>query len=216
MPHRATRRTLHSIAAQAAGGTEIVLQPDAAAGYDSRMGKTATAINTNFGTATQMYFRASGSNDEHPIIKFDVSSVPSGATVVSATLSIYISSIGGTDANKRTDWYEVLRNWVESEVTWNIYSTGNNWTTGGADGIDTDRTDESVAYIADGAHVAGQFNDWVFNSTGIALVQQWVDGGDNYGIVGRQTEGNNDKTIDLYTSDHTTANQRPKLTIVYS
>lgn len=63
--------------------------------------------------------------------------IPAGSTIDSA--DFYQWQVGGVaDADARYRYYKVLRAWVEGEATWNIWSTGNNWTTGGCEGWGTD------------------------------------------------------------------------------
>jgi len=56
--------------------------------------------------------------------------------VNSVKLRLYLMGDDYASANGTLNVYRVYRNWVESQVTWNIYSTGNNWGTAGATGAE--------------------------------------------------------------------------------
>jgi len=57
--------------------------------------------------------------------------------IVSVKLGLFLAADFSSNA-RDFKVYRLLRNWVESEATWNIYSTGNNWNTAGAGGSGTD------------------------------------------------------------------------------
>lgn len=77
-------------------------------------------------------------------------SVLTGATINSAQYEFKRSGgfIGGTMTGRLR---RLLRAWVEAEADWTIWSTGNSWTTGGAQGNGTDRdsSDISTATLSD-------------------------------------------------------------------
>ncbi len=79
---------------------------------------------TNFGTSANM----SVGDDASAATKWDITAIPSGSIVQSATITVDIAG----DAAGVCDFYETKRKWVETEATWNSYSTGNSWETGGA------------------------------------------------------------------------------------
>lgn len=73
------------------------------------------------------------------ILKFIFSDIPSGATITSATLSVYYRGRLG-DPTGRTYWaYRTTQtDWTEMGVTWNSYDGTNNWLTAGGDYTLTD------------------------------------------------------------------------------
>ena len=101
------------------------LQPDSA-GLDTRIrGNTPTS---NFGTLDlpDVGDRNSNSSVAHrTLLEFNVSSIDSGDTVTSATVSLYEQAAEDTASN--TSWpvefRRVLADWVEAEATWNIFKT---------------------------------------------------------------------------------------------
>ena len=74
---------------------------------------------TNFGTSANM----SVGDDASAATKWDITAIPSGSIVQSATITV---DIAGAAAGV-CDFYETKRKWVETEATWNSYSTGNSW-----------------------------------------------------------------------------------------
>jgi hypothetical protein len=58
------------------------------------------------------------------------------APVTVSAANIYLYSLG---QNKDAAVRRVLRNWVDGQATYNIYSTGNSWTTAGCLGDGSDR-----------------------------------------------------------------------------
>ena len=129
------------------------------------------------------------------LIKFDWSSIsPPDIVISTATISLWIA--GDLSDNARTfKIYRVLRNWVETQATWNNYSSGNSWTTAGcgSDGNDADLTN----YLASCSFYATQYNgdqkDFVFTASGLVILQNMVRGTyPNYGFLIKADTENND------------------------
>lgn len=115
------------------------------------------------------------------LIKWDLSSIPSGSTIDSASLKLYI--IVDRSNNARTARLRYLkRDWVEDEATWNVYSTGNSWgTAGAANTSDIDSTDNGTAsYTA--SETTDAYKTYTIDSNGVTTIQNWLDGSlSNYG-----------------------------------
>jgi hypothetical protein len=79
--------------------------------------------SNNYGSDTGMMFRSAGNSggwEVSPMVQFDLSSIPSGATIVSATHNLYYYSWGDNDPAGRTyRCYRITSTWDESTVTWN-------------------------------------------------------------------------------------------------
>lgn len=196
-------------------------QPDATAGIDgiaseaapTSSGATSQSVNTNNASGFRNFF----------YLKFDLSSIPAGSTVTSATLSFWNS---GTNAQNRTlNVFAVLAansGWVEG-LTWNYANpstvrwAGDAASDGGSDaggsvsGTDYNGTAMgSVTYIAN-SPVDTQLDITLNNS----MVQAWVDGA-NYGAVVIRNDTVN-SNLGLRTSDYPTdGTKRPKLVIEYT
>ncbi|WP_272828036.1 DNRLRE domain-containing protein [Sorangium sp. Soce836] len=163
------------------------------------------AATTNYGGATTC--EADGDDgsgvDKSCLLKWTLSGIPAGSTVQSASITLQV-----TDGSSNTyNVYEVKRSWDESQVTWNNATSTTAWATAGAMGS-TDRGNlvGSVTGSAGSRTIT-------LNAAGVALVQAWVDGTSNNGIV--IASSSNTDGIDFASSEHATAAQRPKLTITY-
>lgn len=104
--------------------------------------------------------------DQEIVIRFDLSSIPSGSTINSAVLSAHRYD-GDSPTALECDIYRVTENWIEATL------------------VDAIAHDTSVSY--DQIIITG--NDWYdFDIT--VLVQDWVDGTvDNFGTVFYGTGG---------------------------
>ena len=141
---------------------------------DSWFDNFATTTNRGTSTFLQVGEEAGASRIYRGIIKFDLSSIPTGAIITSATLSLKLKTDAST--NTRTfRFYRVKRAWVEGECTWAIYSTGNNWGTAGCANTTNDReaTDVGSASIAHDATV----DTWVDFSMTASKIQEMITGG---------------------------------------
>jgi hypothetical protein len=120
----------HSVNAAGLGHTPVLTTQDYDIDIDSQM--LETNVNTNYGTGTTMSVGDDGGGDNRQIIlKPDLSLIPSERTLVSASIILGFVSRTTTNALNATV-YRILRDWVESEVTYNIWKTANNWTAQGA------------------------------------------------------------------------------------
>jgi hypothetical protein len=186
-------------------------QPDGTAGVDARL--SSASPTSNFGTDTSLAVGEADTtvNTGRSLVKFDLTSIPANATINSATLSLW--QFSDNSSNARTfRVYRSLRAWVESQTTWNIYSTGNNWQAAGGFGAnDSEQTDiGSLAFTATEANGEKQW------SLTASAIQEMVAGTftNNGFLLKADTESN-----DMYqfrSSDWTTAGERPKLVIDYS
>ncbi|MGK3990594.1 DNRLRE domain-containing protein [Sorangium sp. So ce136] len=163
------------------------------------------AATTNFGAATTC--EADGDDgsgvDKSCLLKWTLSGIPAGSTVQSASITLQ-----ATDGSSNTyNLYEVKRAWSESAVTWNNATGTTTWATAGALGA-TDRG--SLVGSVTGS--AGS-KTITLNAAGVALVQAWVNGTSNEGII--VASSSNTDGIDFASSEHATVAQRPKLTITY-
>jgi len=94
------------------------------------------------------------------VMRFDLASIPEGATVLDAELQLFVhrecSSTGPNPANCGSldpDTYEVtfhalLRDWVESEVSWNRASAAEAWAVPGANDAASDRNGPADAVLS--------------------------------------------------------------------
>jgi hypothetical protein len=68
------------------------------------------------------------------VVKFDLSSIPSGSTVSTATLKLlYNHGTSETPAGRTYMAYRITQSWTEMGVTWERYDGTNSWATSGGD-----------------------------------------------------------------------------------
>lgn len=150
-------------------------------------------------------------------LQFDLSSIPAGSTINSATLTLTLEAAASTYAanNRAMKVYRLLRNWVEAQVTWNVYSSGNSWATAGAANTTTDReaTDIGSATILTSAADESE----VAITLTASKIQEMISGGvfTNNGFLLQNDTETNDRH-DFHSSETATAAKAPKLVIDYT
>lgn len=83
--------------------------------------------DTELGTGT-----ATDGNIVRSLLKFDVTPIPEKSIIMSADVSLYLSSTNDpTPIN--LSMHAMKRSWDENTATWNNYATAGGWTTGGGD-----------------------------------------------------------------------------------
>src|SRR3972149_3534462 len=151
--------------------------------YVSQPANDADGIDTyiNAATATTNYSTnvmltvgepntASG-DVRRALVAFDLSAIPDDAVVSSAVLSLWhIAELASSSSVISV--YRSRRAWVESQSTWDVYSTGNSWQVAGASGSE-DR--ESVS-IADRSFSASETNGEKQWSLDVAAIQEMISG----------------------------------------
>ena len=186
------------------------LAPDNA--YDGTMDsyiREATAT-TNYGAATTIQVdgdEPSGTGtDMSIVIGWDISEIPTTATVQAASIILNTLNIGGPYS-----CFGLLRAWNQAEISWNEASNGVTWGSPGAGGV-SDR--DSLSVCSFNAGVNGPITIDL-NTDGLALVQSWVDGSlANNGIIITDSVSSNGADFD--SSESTSAMSRPKLEVIYT
>jgi hypothetical protein len=167
----------------------------------------AWSSTTNLGGEHTLSVRQG--NIKSALLRFDLASVPSGATVINARLWLYVAN--------RSNWhdltlqaYAVRRAWTEAGATWNATGAGQAWAVPGCDGIGSDRDGTAVGSVPLPAP-----GNWVeLNIT--SLVRSWVNApGTNYGLL-LKGEGGASVEYALAGLDHIDAALRPMLLVNYS
>ena len=130
------------------------------------------------------------------LMHWDISSVPSGAQIMSASLTLHVHDASDEEHALR----EMKKIWSEGNSTWNnIQPRANRGTTLGS------FTPSSI-----GSHKVN------FNADGIALIQSWLNGASNTGFtVENSAMYYGSDGVDIRASEYETKSQRPKLTITY-
>lgn len=155
-------------------------------------------------------------NSLRSLVKFDFSSIPPGSKVVSAILEEYLFQ--NLAANARDfHVYRALKNWLETQATWNQYATGLAWTTAGCSSVGNDYDSLILATLNLAAAEALGWKSWTLNA---AIVEALIAGSiPNYGFLLRNlSEG--DDGHRFYGKDYATSQgvpeRAPKLTISWS
>ncbi len=145
--------------------------------------------DTNYGNDIVLFAdNRKGGGPVDSLISWDLSSIPSSATVDSVSITInIINSSAGTYS-----FWQALNSWSEDTVTWNNFGSIGSSSLGT---ISSDSFGETTINL---------------NSDGIALVQGWVDGSiGNNGVV-LKSDGTNDG-LDLNSRE--AASGRPKISV---
>jgi hypothetical protein len=150
----------------------------------------------NFGIAVEMKVDSHEAKNKRSFVRFDISSIPAGSTIDSATLTLCATEV---PAVART--YEVHRvtaAWVETILTWNLQPS-----------VAATATDSATTPAAPGCMT------W----TVTADVQAWVDGSANDGWrVSDSVEGDVVHTEGKFRSreDILLPAEHPKLDVTYT
>jgi large repetitive protein len=167
-------------------------------------GLSELAPNTNNGTATSLKVDGDdpdpGGGDLYAALRWNLSSIPAGATVSSATVTLNV-----TNPSPQTyGAYELKRAWNEGQLTWNQAATGTPWATAGAKSA-TDR----------GAQIASVTPTTVAPYTftiPASVAQGWLSApSSNNGILLAHTTN-----FDGFVFDTKEGASAPKLTLTYT
>jgi len=179
----------------------LTLQPDNTAGLDVYIDSSNSTTNYDFLDYFRVDSKSLADKGVRILIKFDVSSIPSNALIISAILTLVLKDVSGSNT---LNLHEATTDWVESQATWNIAKTGTNWTAIGGD--------FSAEVVASQVFSESNFEQSVQSS-----VEAWVAGTrTNYGWLGKvldEVSGNTNWRF--HTSNHATETNRPKLEVVY-
>ncbi|MBK7616684.1 MAG: DNRLRE domain-containing protein [Burkholderiales bacterium] len=111
--------------------TVLALAPTA----DTDVDANPMLRNMNFGADPDMWLSRDG-DDEHVLIRFDLSSIASSKTVTTATLRLYLNALpsgASTSAAMTLEAHSATKAWNELQATWVSRVTGTAWTTQGGD-----------------------------------------------------------------------------------
>jgi len=167
---------------------------------------------SNFGGASSCLVDGDSVNgkDQACLLRWliDSTDVPADATVTSVSITLNITNKTGGSGYAV---YEVKKDWVETQATWNACAAGINWEIAGAQGA-SDRGSVSLGTLlptATGAYTVS------LNGAGVALVQAWVTNPlTNHGII--IASSTNADGMDFSSRADPTPSLRPKLTVNYT
>lgn len=193
---------------------QLVIQPAAGTASDTTI--FSSRPNLNYGIST--FIRAGNNNAGifRGALRFDLSAIPAGSVIQSATFSLYQYAQAST-ATPQLGVYGAARAWKQGTgnaqatgngATWNTYDGVNNWTAWGGD---FNPAAQATANAPNGTNI------WV-NFDVTALTQNWVNGSvANNGVFIKKVTESNTRDFKTYRSAEYNANpaQRPKLVVQY-
>ena len=192
----------------------ITLQPyPDTAGVDCRLVAGGGYDNTNFNDALLSLVNAIGGLTACSLVQFDLSALPSGAVIDSATLSLYRSAVGassGIGVNVVTA--QLLRRaWIETQASWNSAKTGTAWGTAGAQSTASDILATPSASATVDISGSNARTDWSV----AALVQEIANGMSNNGFRLSQPASAGSYAHMHSSSGAGSADYAPRLVVVY-
>jgi hypothetical protein len=188
-------------------GTKATVSFQDGGSYTGTRDTTLLSKSANSNQGTKKSNTIDGSPDDAALIAWNTSTIPTGSTVTSATITLNIT---GTSKNTY-QIYELKQNWTETGATWNRFSAASLWSTAGAQGAN-DRGTTVLGTVT--ASKKGLLTI-TLNAAGIAVVQKWVNNpATNFGFT-IQNYSNADAFV-FDSREATKAANRPKLTIGYN
>lgn len=161
-----------------------------------------TNPNTNYGNdATNVLDKAIGveTDQRKTLLKFDLSAIPTTATVIGCKLESWIAAEG-----QGWTWYRMLVTWDESS-TYNSLTGGVN-----DDGVEASTTESS----RNGVNLDTILNVTVRDNLLVSDCQAMVSNpSTNYGWLGESTDITGGDGVQFDSEESVTAGRRPKLTI---
>ncbi|KKT45404.1 MAG: hypothetical protein UW36_C0006G0025, partial [candidate division WWE3 bacterium GW2011_GWA2_44_16] len=201
------------------GNTQnLILQPDGTSGIDTYVREDLSS--TNYANATSFYVAAGAGVRRNALLNFDISNIPTNATVSSAQLTLTtLSSSSGPRSFSLWSILPANNGWDES-ATWDYAKPGTNmrWlgdssNDGGTDaGSSVSGTDYNSSLLGTLTYEAGSGGGYPITSDlDTAQVQSWITNG-FYGVI----MTHNSSAWSWVASEDATADRRPKLEINYT
>ncbi|HVR85737.1 MAG TPA: DNRLRE domain-containing protein, partial [Planctomycetota bacterium] len=143
-----------------------------------------------------------------PLLRWDLSSVPVGSRVHSATVTLHVAE---PSRGQMFYFFEPARSWSELEATWKLASPGNFWRFPGSLGA-VERWGAPLGTLS--PLQKGEYTT-VLGEAGIALVQSWISApATNLGLqIAGSTPG---AGFHFHSREAQTPETRPRLTIIYT
>jgi hypothetical protein len=163
-----------------------------------------TTADTTRGTETTVVLDVTVGtplDDRRALLKFDLSSIPTSATVIGAKLEFWIAAEGQGWA-----WYKMLAPWSESST----YNT----MTGGVDNDGTEAA--STPSVVNGVNLDTILSVTVRDNVLVSDVQGMVSNpSTNYGWLGKNLDTATGDGVQFDSRESITTTRRPKLTVRY-
>jgi hypothetical protein len=140
----------------------------------SIMDSTVFAVSGPWETYGSEPFIDLSNHGARGFIQFDLSSIPQGSKISSATLMLYYGYNGDDPVGRTYMVYRVIQPWTEEGVTWEKYDGINEWTVPGGDYTSLG------AYPASVPRNVGEWIHWDLT----LIARDWIEEGQaNYGLL---------------------------------
>ncbi len=162
--------------------TAVPLQLDPTIGRDAAL--DVSFADSNIGGSAVFVVASPPSYPKvHSLLGFDLSTLPTSATVLTAWLELWVLDVQGAASERRIAARRVTRDWVEGTktatgppdgATWNTFDATTAWTTPGGD------AELASVAVAEAPPAAGAWMGWDVTP----LVAAWLSGGaPNHGLL---------------------------------
>ncbi|MDS4070513.1 MAG: DNRLRE domain-containing protein [Candidatus Competibacter sp.] len=184
--------------------TTLTLQPDETSGVDNYITNETDQSANNYGTDTAIDAILASTGPRRILLKFDLSSIEQGSIVQSAVLTLTSRT---TYSGAQVSVHRLTRAWNETESSWNKATSEINWTAGGGD----------FASQAAATYTPSTVQNGIEHNIDItSLVQEWVSGTANYGMLVKcSSESGQSVGLPCHSSGASTVGYRPKLVITH-
>lgn len=174
---------------------------------DTRLLTFSPSQNNGVGEIFSTY-NSGPANEQTSVLEFDLSSIPAGDVITSATLNVWGDNSFGSGVST-TNIYRVTNPWAEMQATWLVRQTGVPWSTPGGDAVGTTGVANTNPYAS---WTGNQITQWyAFNIT--QLVSEWHTGTHtNYGLLMR---GPTTNRLVYASKEHPQVSWRPYLTVTH-
>lgn len=168
---------------------------------------------TNYGTLTYLTIIDWSGYATRSILEFDISVLPLGVTLDSATLQLYYYLYVYTNPSGKTVWAykQTHTDWVELQATWFIYKTGSNWATAGGDYVTSNPVGGSTTFPASYGWMSWDVLAICQDAYASSIAAEFLIKFATEGLASGYSQGG------WYSNNYTTdPSLQPKLTIAYT
>ena len=182
---------------------------------------SAANVTYNNGGNVELHVDVTTGTARRTALKWDVSSIPTNATVSSASLALYVINTSPYQYslyNMRRTWVEGISSQAASSTSanWNTYDGANSWGTVGAANTSTDRYNTNLWSATTTSFSTTGSKTETLNSDGVAVVQGWIAGSvSNFGLIMQNYSGTTNDAVYFASSENSTVANRPKLNLSY-
>jgi len=172
----------------------VTLQPGPE-GKDTYICDCLPTVNNPNGPITVLYQGQYGVCFDRALLRWDLSSLPKNITVTNATMELRCTGVYGAISGRMV-YYRLTANWGETQVT----------------------TATLPAYTNEDSVVTAWPAAGKWHAVDITkFVQKWIqDSASNFGVYAHCAGTTSQCDAEFYSSDASTGNVRPKLTITYT